>query len=172
MIVFAVDPGPQESGWAIIDAEPEGYRIAAAGKEANASLIQQARLHKVGSAPIIFGVEMIASYGKAVGAEVFSTAVWAGRYIEAATHNPGISKVVPVFRREVKLHVCGSSKAGDANVTQAMRDRFAPGVRNYGKGTKDAPGFFYGFRADAWQAFALAVTLADREFGVPGVHTG
>ena len=45
---------------------------------------------------------------------------------------------------------------------QALVDRFAPGQPNHGKGTKAEPGFFYGFRADVWQAFALAVYAADQ----------
>lgn len=44
----------------------------------------------------------------------------------------------------------------DGIITQALCDRFAPGARNKGKGTKKEPGFFYGFSADVWQAFAVA----------------
>lgn len=52
-------------------------------------------------------------------------------------------------------------KANDATVRQALVDRFAPGQPNHGKGTKAAPGWFHGFRADVWQAYALAVYVAD-----------
>jgi hypothetical protein len=51
-----------------------------------------------------------------------------------------------VYRRDVKLHHCHSAKAKDANITQALIDRFAPGVPNRGKGTKAEPGWFYGFK--------------------------
>ena len=61
----------------------------------------------------------------------------------------------------MKIHHCGSVKAKDANITQALVDRFASGVPNHGKGSKASPGWFYGFKADIWQAYALAVYTAD-----------
>jgi hypothetical protein len=61
------------------------------------------------------------------------------------------------------LHHCHSAKAKDSNIRQALADRFAPGEPNYGKGTKANQGWFYGFSADVWQAYALAVYAADQE---------
>ena len=42
-----------------------------------------------------------------------------------------------------------------------MYDRFAAGQPNRGKGTKANPGWFHGFAGDVWQAYALAVYIAD-----------
>lgn len=111
-------------------------------------------------------VEMVASYGMAVGREVFDTCVWIGRYHEAVRGNwwP-FAEPELVFRRDVKLHMCGQSRAKDPNIIRALVDRFAPGAPNRGKGTKAAPGWFYGFAADMWQAYALAVLVADRVEG-------
>ena len=99
---------------------------------------------------------MIASYGMPVGKEVFETCVWIGRFQQAAPIGMRLE-----YRKDVKLHHCYSVKATDSNITQALIDRFACGVRNRGKGTKDDPGWFYGFRADIWQAYALAVYDTD-----------
>lgn len=156
MRVLAIDPGNVESAYALIDAET---RQPVDVNKIDNHLMRQALVDgtltqvDVGAG----AVEMVASYGMAVGRDVFETCVWIGRFIEASGCG-----LLPVVRRDVKLHHCGSAKAKDANITQALIDRFAHNVPNRGKGTKAEPGWFYGFRADIWQAYALAVLVADR----------
>ena len=74
------------------------------------------------------------------------------------------SNVHYIPRREVRAHLCdnGGPKITDSVITAALVDRFAYGQKNFGKGTKKEPGFFYGFKKDIWQAFALAVTWWDK----------
>ncbi|WP_225984103.1 hypothetical protein [Epidermidibacterium keratini] len=108
----------------------------------------------------VIAIEMVASYGMPVGADVFETCVWIGRLCEAAAREPQLVK-----RHGIKLHHCQSARAKDSNIVQALVDRFAKGEPNKGKGTKASPGFFYGFAADVWQAFALAVYVADVRAG-------
>ena len=67
-----------------------------------------------------------------------------------------------IFRQEEKLYLCGHLQAKDANIRQALVDRYAPGQPNFGKGTKKNPGFFYGFSVDMWQAMAVAATYFDK----------
>jgi hypothetical protein len=96
----------------------------------------------------------------AVGAEVFETCVWIGRF---HSHIEGWLLVDPVLvkRQPIKLHHCHDSRAKDTNIRQALVDRFAPGQPNHGKGTKAEPGWFHGFHSDVWAAYALAVYVAD-----------
>lgn len=153
--VLAVDPGDTQSAYSLIDATTR--RPIAHAKLPNDDLRDD--LAQLGGTDVAVAVEMVASYGMTVGAEVFETCVWIGRYIErCAALGQAASRV---YRRDVKLHHCHSARAKDANITQALVDRFATGQTNHGKGTRATPGWFYGFRADVWQAYALAVYVAD-----------
>lgn len=159
--VLAIDPGSTESGWVMIDTETcEPYLF---DKTANSELLRDFHGGRFDFSTVV--IEMVASYGMAVGKDVFETCVWIGRFDEALQH--GSAELV--YRRDVKLHHCGQTKANDSNIKQALVDRFAPGVRNHGKGTKADPGWFYGFHKDIWQAYALAVLAADRIEGRKGV---
>jgi hypothetical protein len=157
--ILAIDPGNTESAYAVIDQAT--CRPFEFGKIPNLEL--RDRLWTVAPSQIVAdhaAIEMIASYGMAVGAEVFETCVWIGRFHTALECASGYEPTL-VKRQPVKLHHCQSAKAKDANITQALIDRFAYGQPNRGKGTKAQPGWFHGFAADVWQAYALAVYVAD-----------
>ena len=156
MRILAIDPGNNESGIAVIDVATR--RPLHIGKIPNDAVLKAIVAQDVRRV----GIEMIASYGMPVGQEVFDTCVWVGRFQEVATRRMPTELV---YRRDVKLHHCHSSKATDATVTQALVDRFARGQKNRGKGTKADPGWFHGFRADIWQSYALAVYIADQHDG-------
>jgi hypothetical protein len=170
--LLAIDPGNTESGWVVID--PTTSRPLAFAKSPNAELLEMlrgryfpVRAAQAGASETAFDVdrvviEMVASYGMPVGAEVFETCVWIGRYQQALVDEWSLDAAL-VYRQPVKLHHCHSTKATDANIRQALVDRFAKGLPNFGKGTKKAPGWFFGFGKDVWQAYALAVYAADTE---------
>jgi hypothetical protein len=157
-IVLGIDPGPTMSGWAYLDTE--NLRPLSHGKTPNLELLNMLRYRRIHEQPDIAAIEMVASYGMPVGREVFTTVLWCGRFFEAIDRN--MVPVELIERMRVKLHHCHSNRAGDATIRQALIDRFALGVRNHGKGTKGEPGWFYGFAADAWSAYALAVLVADK----------
>ena len=154
--ILAIDPGNTHSGIALI--EPGTCRPLKIGKMPNDDVLELISMTSYDH----LSIEMIASYGMAVGKEVFDTCVWIGRFIQR--HNDRVAEYADcrlVYRRDIKLHHCHSAKAKDANITQALIDRFAYGQPNRGKGTKNAPGWFHGFAADIWQAYALAVQTND-----------
>lgn len=159
--ILAIDPGNTESGYALIDSDTR--QPIHVGKIPNHQILDMLGviLDYTNTAHIV--IEMVASYGMPVGKEVFETCVWIGRFQQVAlATSVGVTPVDLVYRRDVKLHHCHTSKAKDSNISQALIDRFASGEPNRGKGTKASPGWFYGFRADIWQAYALAVLAADR----------
>jgi hypothetical protein len=156
MRILAIDPGNTESGYALIDSAT--CQPINTGKISNYDLREMITAGQFTNVDHV-SIEMVASYGMAVGKEVFETCVWIGRYLEVCLDR--FWDVDLVYRRDVKLHHCHTSKAKDSNITQALVDRFASGVPNHGKGSKANPGWFYGFKADIWQAYALAVYTAD-----------
>lgn len=159
MNILAIDPGSEHSAYVIIDAptrQPVEF-----GKVTNSDLLWRLANRGFRVAPTHYVIEMIASYGMPVGREVFETCVWIGRLQQAVLETDPRAVCELVYRQPVKLHHCHSAKAKDANITQALVDRFAAGEPNRGKGTKAAPGWFHGFSADVWQAYALAVYAAD-----------
>lgn len=144
-MILAIDPGTTESGWALLTS---AGKVANSGVLQNADMLQFLQLRPECDT---LAVEMIASYGMAVGREVFETCVWIGRFVQA-WHAPAAVRLV--YRRDVKLHLCGSAKAKDPNIRQALLDLIGP------QGTKKVPGPTYGVRSHAWAALAVAVTVA------------
>lgn len=96
-------------------------------------------------------IEMIASYGMPVGREVFDTCVWIGRIIQAWN-----APYTLVYRRDVKMFLCGNNTAKDGNIRQALIDRF--GGKDRAIGNKKSPGPLYGISNDVWAALAVGVT--------------
>jgi Holliday junction resolvasome RuvABC endonuclease subunit len=161
MRILAIDPGNTHSGYALIDHNTR--QPIDVGKIPNNQLLDRLCdcTDNLGDADHV-AIEMIASYGMSVGKEVFETCVWIGRFRQAVDSFAAFGvQCELVYRLDVKLHHCGSSKAKDSNITQALIDRFAHNQPNRGKGTKSAPGWFFGFKQDIWQAYALAVLTAD-----------
>lgn len=146
-MILAIDPGTTESGYVMFEAG----RVSGSGVAPNKRMLDLVgACFDVPNAQL--AIEMIASYGMAVGREVFETCVWIGRF-QQAWHNPEAVRLI--YRKDVKLHLCGSPRAKDSNIRQALIDKLgAPG-------TKKAPGQTYGVKSHAWPALAVAVTASE-----------
>jgi hypothetical protein len=142
-LILAIDPGPVESAFVRWD----GGSVLEKGKVPNAELLTSL-YSKAGKATLV--LEMVASYGMAVGVEVFETVFWIGRFYEAYS-----GPKCRVKRLKIKLHHCQDSRAKDSNIRQALIDRLgAPG-------TKKNPGVTYGVSKDVWSALAIATYAHD-----------
>jgi hypothetical protein len=140
--VCGIDPGPREFSWVVWD----GARVIECGDAPN----YHPGSFSTATCGSRIAIEWIESFGMAVGREVFETVFSIGRMATLAN-----VRLVP--RRDVKLHICGSPRAKDGNIRQALIDRFGP------VGTKKAPGPLWGISKHRWAALAVAVTAFDLE---------
>jgi len=149
MTILCIDPGNEQS--AIVELEDDGRPVFfdKAPNDIVRHAVTQRRLRNNG--PGHLAIEMIASYGMPVGAEVFNTCVWIGRLIEA-----WCGPFTLVYRRDVKMFLCGNNTAKDGNIRQALIDRY--GGKDAAIGKKAAPGPLYGISNDVWAALAVGVT--------------
>lgn len=156
--IFAIDPGTTESAFLrlVTTRHPRRYiEITAMEIIPNDEMILRLRnlkeLHSV-------VIEMVACYGMPVGKEVFETCVWIGRFTEAARAR---NEVGYVYRKDVKMHLCNSMKAKDANIRQALLDIFPQtgGGKTPQIGTKKKPGPLYGIKSHLWSALGVAITF-------------
>lgn len=160
MRILAIDPGPTFSAYAVFE---DGEFITAAKVTSeemleiviNGLVVEYERLHFNHIA-----IEMIASFGMAVGQEVFETCVWIGRFIEAFD-----ARCTRLLRKEIVLHLCNSPRAGDSNIRQAIIDRF--GGKDVAIGRKKAPGPLYGVSGDMWSAIAVGLTYLETKSDAP-----
>lgn len=149
MKILAIDPGPEKSAYVIWD----GAAVLDRGIIENDEIIRS-----LGPGRMLdhCAIEKIACYGMAVGAEVFETCVWTGRFIERWRDYAGMGDPIRIPRGDIKVHICRSNRAKDTNIRQALIDRFgAPG-------TKKAPGPLFGVTSHCWAALAVAVVTHDR----------
>ena len=155
MLLLAIDPGPEESAFVVLD----GHQMCLKDKLPNLDMLRivQDFGKKADNRCVI---EKIASYGMAVGQEVFETVYWSGRFAEAF----GADRCERIPRLKVKMHLCHRPQANDSNIRQALIDRFGPG-KERAIGKKSAPGPLYGVAGDVWAALAVGITWWDEARG-------
>ena len=164
--LLAIDPGPEHSACVVLD--PETRAVRGFWLEQNEEVLKvwamAAEVNAAGFLPDEhytghhLAIEMVASFGMPVGESVFETCLWIGRFIEAWG-----GEYTKVYRKDVKLALCGSMRAKDANIRQALINRYEPtgGGMVPQVGTKSKPGPLHGFKADLWSALAVAHTWLD-----------
>lgn len=143
--ILGIDPGTTVSNYVVFD----GHVVLDKGlKIPNEELEMALRNNEIDYDEAV--IEEIRSYGKAVGQETLETCHWTGRFFTAACVGKQARVACLVPRLEVKLCLCYSARAKDANVRQALLDRWG------GKGTKKQPGPLYGVSSHLWAALGVA----------------
>lgn len=153
MIILAIDPGTTKSAFVVYDSINK--EILERDISDNADILNAIK-NSYDCDEVV--IEMIASMGMAVGKSVFETCVWIGRFVQKAYD---LDKSFSfVYRREEKMFLCGSMKAKDTNIRQAIIDILGK------EKTK-------GIHNDMWAALAVALTYADRVSAIDaGIMTG
>jgi hypothetical protein len=153
-LILAIDPGTTQSGWCVY----RDGKVVDSGVLDNPGMLERIRSAATWDPRIHLAVEMIASQGLPVGASTFRTVWWIGRFAEAWMAVSG-RLPVEVYRRDVKLHLCGHVRAKDKNIRQALIDRYGgEGGKDAAIGKKASPGPLFGVSSHAWSALAVAVT--------------
>lgn len=147
--VYGVDPGTLQTGWVLWHVKEK--RVVECGIADNHAFLERLRNTTGPVSPLY--IEMIACYGMPVGKETFQTVVWIGRFVEVCSLLDAPWHLC--YRLHIKTHHCRSARAKDANISQALRDKY--GV----VGTKKLPGPLYGVKSHIWSALAIATYAAE-----------
>lgn len=155
-MILAIDPGNEQSAWILYDRQNK--MPVKFGKEPNDIVLEVLKKNKDKTNEL--AIEMIASYGMAVGQSVFETCVWVGRFIQLWTEINQKNKIKKIYRKDVKIHICQTMKAKDSNIRQAIMDRYGS-TREIAIGKKNNPGPLYGISNDVWAALGVAITYCE-----------
>jgi len=145
--ILAIDPGPTQSACVVWN----GTEILEYKTLLNEDMLDILIVGLREQDPLV--IEQIRSYGMPVGATVFDTVFWSGRFYQAWE-----GPVYQIPRLKVKQHLCHDSRAKDSNIRQALIDRFEPEL----KPRQRPKGVLKGLVKDEWAALAVAVTWMDQ----------
>ena len=159
MKIIGVDPGTSQTGWVIYNTI--SHSVENSGVTDNEEFLNSVIENEDYD---IMAIERIASYGMPIGAETIRTIEYIGRYWQKVLDSNKISAKVELFYKKVDINptICGSNKAKDANIRQAIMDMFPKngGGSNPSVGTSKQPGVLYGIGTHKWAALAVALTCA------------
>lgn len=143
MRILGIDPSNTQHAWAMLD----NGQLVGRGRDLS-------ECTQWWTADVVV-IEMIASYGMAVGAHTFDTCVEIGGLMHRFAMENKLTR--RITRVETKRIVCRSVKASDSNVRAAIIDRFG-GPASIKKG-----GPLHGVAKDTWAAIAVALAAASGE---------
>jgi len=161
--IFAIDPGPESSGCVLFVSGEPGELIEHHADMDN-TLLQNSLL--AGETPAgqllsrdIYGaIEVVASFQLRAKAELFRTAMWAGR-LSLAWERGAWHPIGELTISDVSLCLCDRRAAKQADIALAIWHRFG-GSREKAVGTNKAPGPLHGLKSHAVSALAVALTWA------------
>ena len=171
MSVIAIDPGPERSAWLVWDGKRpvelcQYDTLIVKGKKTdvpplNSNVLRDLYFRDSFFASLPRGTELaiesISAMGQRAGSEVFETAYWVGRFVQAWAPRP----FTRITRREVKMFLTGTMRSKDADVRHAIISRF--GGKEKAVGLIKNPGPLYGVVTHLWSALAVALTWEENQ---------
>lgn len=158
MKILGIDTGTTETGWAIYCTSTHSITDMGIAENNEMLNIISQKDYDVAS------LEMVASYGMAVGKTTFETVYWIGRFAERAE---ALKKPVKRYYKKLDINpaICFKSNAKDAHIRRAILDMFPKdgGGKEPSVGTKNKPGALYGIKSHIYAALAVALTHALKE---------
>ncbi len=148
MELMAIDPGPEKSAWVRM-------RAGKATEILGFSIWLNDNLIECLGTPDVLVIEQIASFGMPVGAEVFETVYWSGRFAQRVM-DTNATEVHRIKRVDVKMAICKNTRAKDGNIRAALIDRYG------GSAAIKKGGALHGVSKDVWAALAVAEAWLDR----------
>lgn len=174
MQILAIDPGPIKSAYVVYDTDRNEIldrRIALNEEVLRVVSFNRGEIHYDRGCTVV--IEYPHPRGQPMYTQLVDTIRWIGRFEQAhkelATLEFGdkLAKCwIQVDRKDVKMMMCGSTKAKDSNIRAAVLSRFSGskglgGGRQPEIGTSKQPGPLFGISSDLWSALALALTWKD-----------
>ena len=157
--ILGIDPANENSAYCLVSPDLKPIEFDKLPNEEMLERCLNILENMPEATPIVVAIEGIENFGMPAGKTLFETAEFIGYCTRAFKGKADVKKI---YRHEEKTTLCHSTRANDSTIKQALIDRFAPNTPNHGKGTKKAPGFFYGMKADCWSAFAICCTYHDK----------
>ena len=148
IVIYSIDPGLKATAWTLMHND---CRLIAFDMVEKALQIKDRLKALPADVDVVIERPVCRRHS---GSEVSETAIFTGMLASYADH----CRVTFLTRSKIR-GVLGATRGGDAKVIKRLVQRFAPGQANHGKGTKKDPGYFYGMKADIWQAYAAGVAF-------------
>lgn len=143
--ILAIDPGNEFAG--VIEVNEDKTIGTIKGKFPNSEVLEIVKNTDADEIACEFPIPR----GMPASLELFLTVVWIGRYQQIATQLG-----IPFHfmdRSQIKLCICGQTRAKDGNVRAALLDIYGE------QGNKKNPGPTYGITKDTWAALAVGYTF-------------
>lgn len=159
MIVIGVDPGDKKSAFVMLQKRQDKEWVIKIKQIVPNIILKnlvQSALQSSSVNEKYIVIEKIVNYNQKVGASIFDTVEWVGRFKECWGNEPKCTHVESMPRKTAVGHLCEFGHDGDKHVREALIKRFG------NPGTKAKPGTLYGFSSHTWAALAIAVTYIDK----------